>query len=76
LAKVPGRQIVQLVRLEAQLARLDRLEVGADLRQTERTEVFEPEEQLPRRRVIREEPEPEPFASNCRRPAHVGYWGR
>jgi hypothetical protein len=76
-AKVPGRHLVQLTRLEAQLARLDRLEeLEADLWQTERTEVFEPEEQLPRRRVIREEPEPEPFASNIRRPTHVGYWGR
>jgi hypothetical protein len=76
-AKVPGRHLVQLTRLEAQLARLDRLEeLEADLWQTEQTEVFQPEEQLPRRRVYRAEPEPEPFASNVvKRSRPARYWG-
>jgi hypothetical protein len=67
-AKVPNRHLVQLTRLEGQVAALDRLEAL--------DEFEEPEDPVEtRRRVIREEPEPEPFASNCRRSARVGYWG-
>jgi hypothetical protein len=72
-SKIPGRVLTVLTRLEGQIAALDRAEEPDEFEERE-----EPVEVQPRRRVVtyRAEPEPQPFASNCRRPARFGgYWG-
>jgi hypothetical protein len=72
-SKIPGRVLTVLTRLEGQIAALDRAEEPDEFEEPE-----EPVEVQPRRRVVtyRAEPEPQPFASNCRRPARFGgYWG-